>query len=1080
MAGENLGASFSIDITELKAGLAQANRLIRDSESEFQAAAAGMDDWSSSADGLKARIDSLNDQVDIQKKKVAALKEEKQRIIDKMTAEGASNEEIAAAVDGVNKSITRESKQLIKLKGELDKNTKSLNKMENSTDGAGDSMDEAAGDAKTATTAIDKVADSAEDGAKNAKKLADKSDDVGESFKGLKSVGKAAGKAIAGVAAAAAGAVTAFLGLAESTRETRTNMAKLGVSFESVGFSAEDAEDTFTTLYGILGDEDSAVEAAGNIAELAENEEDLASWTNIATGVYAKFKDGIPIEGLAEAANETAKVGKVTGSLADALNWTTMEQEDWEKALGGNEKALKAFKRAVRHGESAEDAFNAALSKCSTEQERQELITAALNGLYGDAAEAYRENNAAVIEAQEAQAKLNNALATLGAIAEPIMTTFKNLVTDLLVQLTPFIEQMGNGLTAALNGSAGAAKLMSDGLSGIFTTLLNTVQSALPMALEVLATLIPSLLSTLLAQIPTLLDFILNTALPMVLNTLAATIPQILIQIAELVPQIVEMLIASIPTLLQGAITFLMAIVDALPTIITALIEALPSLITTITETLTASIPLLTEAAVQLLMAIVNALPTIIQSLVETLPTVISAIIDFFINNQQLMLDTAITLFTALIDAIPQIVVTLAEALPQIITTILTALVDAIPQMLESSINLLGQLVSAVPEIAASMLEAVPQIITAIVTGIENGATEIFNIGSNILSGIWDGISSGAEWLTEKVSGFFDGILGGICDFLGIHSPSTVWADTVGNNMALGVGDGFGEGIEEAEKGMTSALDATGNISAAAAVAAVNAGIMANLDGLSEGITAIVNGVMDGIAARVTELNAAGENIDSAIGSGMQTAFTLIGQSITYVVTQIQSTFGSQSSTLANIGKTLNDNIANGMQSAVTSMKNTVKSVITAMMSTANSYIRNFNAIGQNIASGIWDGIASKREWLLERVRQLMKDIVRIVEKEMDIHSPSKVFAGIGKNMALGLGVGFEDSLRGVTGSIRAGMQNVVSDVSGGSGALASGRAGGVVINQTNNYAQAHSRYEIYKSKQQTAAAVRLAMEGAY
>ena len=50
---ENLGASFSIDVTSLKAGLATANKLIRESESEFKAAAAGMDDWSKSEDGLQ-------------------------------------------------------------------------------------------------------------------------------------------------------------------------------------------------------------------------------------------------------------------------------------------------------------------------------------------------------------------------------------------------------------------------------------------------------------------------------------------------------------------------------------------------------------------------------------------------------------------------------------------------------------------------------------------------------------------------------------------------------------------------------------------------------------------------------------------------------------------------------------------------------------------------------------------------------------------------------------------------------------------------------------------------------------------
>ena len=95
MANENFGANFSIDITDLKTGLAQANRLIRESESQFREAAAGMDDWTESSEGLTARTKTLSDQIGIQEKKVAALVASKQEIIDKMKAEGKSISEAA-------------------------------------------------------------------------------------------------------------------------------------------------------------------------------------------------------------------------------------------------------------------------------------------------------------------------------------------------------------------------------------------------------------------------------------------------------------------------------------------------------------------------------------------------------------------------------------------------------------------------------------------------------------------------------------------------------------------------------------------------------------------------------------------------------------------------------------------------------------------------------------------------------------------------------------------------------------------------------------------------------------------------
>ena len=111
------------------------------------------------------------------------------------------------------------------------------------------------------------------------------------------------------------------LGLNEATEEYRVAQGKLNTAFDAAGFSVDVANQAFTDFYKILGDIDTAAEASQLLASLARNEEDVAKWTQIAAGVYGTFGDALPIEGLIEAANETAKTGKVTGVLADALNW---------------------------------------------------------------------------------------------------------------------------------------------------------------------------------------------------------------------------------------------------------------------------------------------------------------------------------------------------------------------------------------------------------------------------------------------------------------------------------------------------------------------------------------------------------------------------------------------------------------------------------------------------------------------------------------------------------------------------------------------------------------------------------------
>ena len=244
----------------------------------------------------------------------------------------------------------------------------------------------------------------------------------------LVEAGKAAGKFAAGVAGAAVAAGTALVGVAENTREYRTEQGKLEAAFKASGHEAWVATDVYRSLVGVLGDSGQAVEAANHLAQLTTNERDLATWTDICTGVYATFGDSLPIEGLTEAANETAKTGALTGGLTDALNWAGV----------------------------SEDAFQASLDKCNTEQERQALITETLNGLYSEAAGAYREINEEIIDANIAQENLNAAMAGIGAAVEPFVSVGKNLLANVLEQLVPVLSSLAETIIPLLYSALGS------------------------------------------------------------------------------------------------------------------------------------------------------------------------------------------------------------------------------------------------------------------------------------------------------------------------------------------------------------------------------------------------------------------------------------------------------------------------------------------------------------------------------------------------------------------------------------------------------------------------------------------------
>lgn len=265
--------------------------------------------------------------------------------------------------------------------------------------------------------------------------------------------------------------VSSIADLPAATREYRTEMGKLETAFETAGHTQEAATETYEKLQSILGDSAQAVEAANHLAQLTNNEKDLATWTDIATGVYATFGASLPIENITEAANETAKTGVITGGFADAINWAKSSADQWKTALGGNKDALKAFEAATKEGMSAEDAFNEALAACTTEQERQALITSTLNTLYGEASAKYKETNADIIANNEANERWTASLAEVGAKVEPLLTNIKDMGATLLSMLVPVIDTITNNLPIIAVGLAGTtAALIAFKIASIAAT----------------------------------------------------------------------------------------------------------------------------------------------------------------------------------------------------------------------------------------------------------------------------------------------------------------------------------------------------------------------------------------------------------------------------------------------------------------------------------------------------------------------------------------------------------------------------------------------------------------------------------
>ena len=280
--------------------------------------------------------------------------------------------------------------------------------------------------------------------------------------KSLKDVQKASGhakqgveKAMGGIKKSVLSAVKAVATLALATASLSEGMefgklqGKLNAAFQSAGSSAAQATKTFKELYRFLGDSDRAVETAQNLARVTTSEKELAEWTKILQGVYATMGDAIPVETLAESVNETAQVAKVTGTLADALNWMGI----------------------------SEDAVNNQLATMNTAHEREAYLRSLLNGLYSNAAIIYEHNSKAMLDYNQAQANLKIQLADVATKIMPLITAFSNMAAVVLGVLKPAIEvivqviaTLCQWIITAINWLGAFFGIFSDGKASVSNT----------------------------------------------------------------------------------------------------------------------------------------------------------------------------------------------------------------------------------------------------------------------------------------------------------------------------------------------------------------------------------------------------------------------------------------------------------------------------------------------------------------------------------------------------------------------------------------------------------------------------------
>lgn len=276
--------------------------------------------------------------------------------------------------------------------------------------------------------------------------------------------------------------------------------------------------------------------------------------------------------------------------------------------------------------------------------------------------------------------------------------------------------------------------------------------------------------------------------------------------IVALLPQLAEKIIEHLPEIMDAGSEIITQLIDSLTTfapdvgysafyIIESLLTGILNNLPTIMQ---AGIELLTELINGISQTLPNLIPVAINSLI-TLTTTILDNIDLIINSG---IELILALAEGLINALPQLI----DKIPVIIEKLIMAITNNLPKIVEMGVTLIIKLAVGLIKAIPQLISKIPQIISSLVRGFANYFSSMHDVGKNLVSGIWEGIKNAKDWLLGKIKEWCGNILNGIKAFFGIHSPSKVFKDEIGTNLALGVEEGFSDKMKAVSNDMSASI----------------------------------------------------------------------------------------------------------------------------------------------------------------------------------------------------------------------------------------------------------------------------------
>lgn len=424
MAGYDIGPKISIKgESEFNQSISKINQNLKEYGSELKAVSSEFDAQADSMESLTAKNKVLKKQYDEQSDKLKLLSDQIKKQTDYLEAQAKEIQQLtneygenSSQVQKAEKAYANTESTISKLKTAFNETTAYANRLSSEISDNDSKLDDLAKSASDASTQVEKVGDSSEQTGEKLKKTKTDIQQLKDSF----NMQEAAQQ----VSDFASGMVENIKGAVEESKEYLKIMGSLEVSSSHLNYTTNETKQTYKQLIGVLGDTQSAATTTANLQAIGLGQSQLTQITKGAIGAWARYGDSIPIDGLAESINETIKTGTVTGNFADMLNWAG----------------------------TSEDEFNEKLEQCSDNSERAQLVLdeMANQGLM-KSADAWNENNKALVESNKAQDDYNEAMADFSKAVMPVFTEFTKALTT-IIQIFSELPEPAQQMIAVLIG----------------------------------------------------------------------------------------------------------------------------------------------------------------------------------------------------------------------------------------------------------------------------------------------------------------------------------------------------------------------------------------------------------------------------------------------------------------------------------------------------------------------------------------------------------------------------------------------------------------------------------------------------